>query len=64
MEKLNIEIDTIYFNNDGIDIYTTFTRINGKITSWSNTENVEEVLPDVLKHLGYEVTVKKLFNGE
>lgn len=64
MEKLNIKIDTVYFNDDGIDTFTTITSVNEKPICWSNSDNAEDILPEILKYLGYDATVKRLINGE
>ena len=65
MEKLKITINTIQHNNvSDVDRFVTMVALNDKVVNWSNTDDVEHILPIVLKGLGYEVEVERLFDGK
>ena len=64
-EKLKIEIDDYWYDcADGCCTYTgTTVKINGVELS-TDSSNVQDIVEDILQHLGYKVEVIKTYNGK
>lgn len=64
-KKLNIELNEYWHKcGDGCcDLYGTITTLNGVKLDCHNTD-AETIVKQILEHLGYEVEIKTLNDGE